>query len=67
MSKSMDCKMMQEMMPMMMPMWFSQSYENTFLFSKFSTSTAKGYFPWLAGVFLMCVLVQFLQYFRTNF
>jgi hypothetical protein len=53
----MDCIMMQEMMPMMMPMWFSQSYENTFLFSKFYTTTAKGYFPWLAGVFLMCVLV----------
>lgn len=51
---------------MMMPMYFSFGYENTFLFAKFTSSAAKSYYPWLAGIFLMCVLVQFLSYLRTN-
>lgn len=66
MSDSMPPSMM--MMPMMpmMPMYFTFGYENTFLFAKFTSSSAKSYYPWLAGIFLMCVLVQFLSYLRTN-
>ncbi len=54
------------MMMMMMPMYFTFGYENTYLFAKFTSSSAKSYYPWLAGIFLMCVLVQFLSYLRTN-
>jgi hypothetical protein len=63
MSDSMPPSMM---MMMMMPMYFTFGYENTFLFAKFTSSSAKSYYPWLAGIFLMCVLVQFLSYLRTN-
>ena len=49
---------------MMMPMHFSFGYENTFLFDKFTSKNAKQYYPWLAAVFLMCILVQFLAYYR---
>ena len=55
-----------QMMMMMMPMYWTFGYENTFLFEKFTSSSAKSYYPWLAAVFLMCVLVQFLSYLRTN-
>ena len=63
---AMSDSMPPSMMMMMMPMYFTFGYENTFLFAKFTSSSAKSYYPWLAGIFLMCVLVQFLSYLRTN-
>jgi hypothetical protein len=64
--EAMPDSMPPSMMMMMMPMYFSFGYENTFLFDKFYSLSAKSYYPWLAGIFLMCVLVQFLSYLRTN-
>jgi len=51
---------------MMMPMYWTFGYNNTFLFKSFTSNAPKSYYPWLAVVFLLCVLVEFLSYYRTN-
>jgi hypothetical protein len=56
------------MMMMMMPMSFWNGYELTaVLFFDFASSTKGQYAGWLVVIFLICLLVSFLDWLRNSY
>ena len=51
----------------MMPMYFSFTETNTYLFKSFTSASLLTYMLWLAGIAIISFGVQVLDYLRTQY